>query len=331
MTGGQHMFSSAHDRAHALALVYLLGAGCNHESAPRQYVEAAGVTAFIALPGRAPAQVVWDEAKQRLLIVDNVDNRIWQWTDKAGLAREPVADCALPAGEPKLPEKVTLGQAALLPDGTLLVTRFGVPGPDAVHGGVIAVHGDGTSELVPKLDRTAHRLGIVAAPGGSVYSASFSAADGKHSGTINALDVQSGETQVADGFGKLIGLAISDNRLFASDQSAGAIFDAPLGALPEHADAWHRFAELPKPDQICAGPDGSLFSGQFQAARDAAAPLAVRWITRTGKVTTLKAAPEVTKPSGVAYDPGHRRLFVADSGDPNHIGVHVFPVPTGAN
>jgi len=282
---------------------------------------------FIDLRDSAPEDVLWDGAKQRLFIVDNVGNRVWQWTDKEGVGSEPYAVAAMPEGVSELPENVSLGQASHLADGTLLVTRFGVPGPDAVHGGIVLIRADGSSELVPNLDRSLHRLGIATAPDGRIYGASFSAAGGKQSGRINVIEPKTGETQVADGFGKLIGLAVAGDRLYASDQSAGAIFDAPLDELPAHADGWHRFASLPKPDQICEGPDGSLFSGQFQAAAGSADPTAVRWIARDGSVKTLRASPVVTKPSGVSYDKEHKRLFVADSGDPAHPGVHVFAVP----
>jgi sugar lactone lactonase YvrE len=310
------------------ALLFLLGACCD-DAAATQSLPAASTSddAFIALNGRAPADVLWDQANARLLIVDNVGNRVWLWTDKDGLAEEPYADCALPEGVSELPENVSLGQAAALDDGTLLVTRFGVPGPDAVHGGIVVIHPDGKSELVPKLDKSLHRLGVAVAADRTIYGASFSAAGGKQVGAINKVSLEKGETKVADGFGKLIGLAIVGDHLYASDQSAGVIYDAPLAELPSRADGWHRFAELPKPDQICEGPNGSLFSGQFQAAADSSEPLAVRWIARDGSVSKLKTAPDVTKPSGVNYDKAHKRLFVADSGDPAHVGVHVFAVP----
>lgn len=49
----------------------------------------AATTDFIAMQDGAPEEVLWDDAQQRLLIVDNVDNRVWTWTDKDGLAKEP--------------------------------------------------------------------------------------------------------------------------------------------------------------------------------------------------------------------------------------------------
>src|SRR5262249_35831260 len=144
---------------------------------------------------------------------------------------------------------------------------------------------------------------------------------------VTTIDVGSGETVIADGFGKIVGLVIAGGRLYVSDQSNGRVVDAPLGALPAHAADWHTFATFVQPDQICAGPDGSLFSGQFQGAAGSSDPIAVRWISSSGTVTIFKQDPEVSKPSGVTYDPTHRRLFVSDSGNSAQIGVRVFAVP----
>ena len=182
-----------------------------------------------------------------------------KWTDASGIASEPFASLALPEGVEEPPANVTLGQATLLNDGTLPIARFGAPTKPAAHGGVVILHPDGKSELVPNLDPTGHRLGIAATVDGVIYDSVFAADGGKPRGQINKLDPKAGETKVAEGFGKLIGLAVIDDRLYASDQTAGLIFDAPLDALPTDASAWHTFATLPKPDQICRGPDGSLF------------------------------------------------------------------------
>jgi hypothetical protein len=84
------------------------------------------------------------------------------------------------------------------------------------------------------------------------------------------------------------------------------------------------------PDQLCAGPDGSIFSAQFKAVPGSSEAVAVRQIHADGSVTSFVAAPAVARPSGVAYDPEEHRLFVADSGDDAHNvtqkGVHIFPV-----
>jgi sugar lactone lactonase YvrE len=75
------------------------------------------------------------------------------------------------------------------------------------------------------------------------------------------------------------------------------------------------------------GPDGSLFTGQFSPAADSTDTVAIRQVHADGSVTRFIADPYVAKPSGVAYDPVQRRLFVADAGNIMRYGVLVFPVP----
>ena len=280
--------------------------------------------AFIAMPDGAPEAVLWDGAHHRLYVIDNTGNRIWRWTDAGGLVAW--ATLPLPAGATSLSPRVTLGQAALLADGTLVVARFGEPGGGA--SGIAWVRPDGTAGLVPNLDPGVLRLGVAVAPDGTIYGSTFKSKEGVGLvGTITRVSLGSGETLVADGFGKLVGLVVAGERLYVSDQSNGKILDAPLGALPPHAGDWHVLATLVKPDQICAGPAGGLFSGQFEAGTGSSASMAIRWITGAGAVTPFRQDPDVSRPSGLAYDPRRRRLFAADSGNLAHVGVHVFPVP----
>lgn len=280
---------------------------------------------FIALSAGAPETVLWDDARSLLYVVDNTGNRIWTWTEATGLSSEALASLPVPVDGGASPANVTLGQAVLTAEGTLVVSRFGQPGGGL--GGIAFVRPDGGTGLVPNLDPGRRRLGLAAAADGTLYGSYFASADGGTAGFITTVDLLTGETVVADGFGKIVGLAINAGRLYVSDQSSAKVFDAPVAALPAHASDWHTLATLVKPDQICAGPDGSLFSGQFQGAPGSSDPIAVRWISAAGAVTAFKQDPDVSKPSGVSYDPTHRRLFVADSGNTAKLGVHVFPVP----
>jgi sugar lactone lactonase YvrE len=280
-------------------------------------------TNFIAMPQGAPETTLWDAAHSLLYIIDNTGNAIWKWTDAGGLV--PFVSCPLPAGETSLPANVTLGQAALLADGTLVVARFGQPGGG--DGGIAYVRKDGTAGLVPNLDPTIRRLGLVAGPDGTLYGSTFGGSGNNIIGTVTTVDLQAGETTIADGFGKIVGLVIADGRFYVSDQTAGKIFYAPAAALPPHAAAWTALATLVKPDQICAGPNGSLFTGQFQGAPGSTDPIAIRQISADGVVSIFKQDPEVSKPSGVSYDPVGRRLFAADSGNVANIGVRIFSVP----
>lgn len=279
-------------------------------------------TEFISLSDRAPEATYWDEAHSLLYVVDNKDNQVWTWGDKQAL--KELAKLPTPEGAGELPGNVTLGQAALLDDGTFVVTRFGQPGGG--WGGIAYVR-DGEASLVPDLDEKRRRLGIVAAPDGTLYGSYFQGSMGNLSGFLTTVDLDGGEKDIADGFGKIVGLAIADDTFFVSDQAKGKIFSAPLDALPEHAADWTELATLDVPDQITVGPKGSLFSGQFQAAQGSDKPMAVRQIESDGKVAIFKEDPDVSKPSGLSYDAKGKRLFVADAGNSAKIGVHVFPVP----
>lgn len=117
---------------------------------------------------------------------------------------------------------------------------------------------------------------------------------------------------IADGLGKLV---VIDDTLLVADQSAGIIYSAPLAAVPEEAASWTVFAELPVPDQLCVGPDGSVFGGQFQAAPDSTESVAIRQIDADGSVSRFIGDPTVAKPSGVSFDPNGHRLFATDTGN----------------
>jgi len=278
---------------------------------------------FIPFNEGEPASVFWSARSDELFIADNVGNQIWSWTDDGGLVKH--ATTADPNGA--LAAGATLvGQVIERGDGTLVVARFGQPG-----GGFSAiawVRPDGSSGLVPNVDENQKHLGLVEAPDGTLYGTSFGRAPSGmgQAGSVLQLDLEAGETIIADGFGKLVGIVVIDDTLFVADQSAGIVYSAPLAALPPEASGWTVFAELPVPDQLCVGPDGSVFSGQFQAAPDSTESVAIRQIGADGSVSRFIGDPVVAKPSGVSFDPGSRRLFATDTGNVAQMGVHIFPV-----
>jgi sugar lactone lactonase YvrE len=287
--------------------------------------EASSAVSFISLSQGAPASVFWDDGDQVLYIADDDNNQIWTWTDANGLAK--FATTADPDGAALEAGATLVGQVVRLDDGTVVVARFGQP-----RGGFAAIAyvlPDGGADLVPGVDPQRKHLGVAVGPSGTLFGSYFNGVDGgsAQTGAVTQVDLQVGETDYAPGFGKIIGMVVAGDMLYVSDQQAGAIYRWPVaGPVPE-AGTWPVFASLVKPDQICTGPDGTLFTGQFQGAPDSSAPLAVRQIASDGGVSVFKQDPDVSKPSGVAYDPTHHRLFVADTGNSAMIGVHVFPVP----
>ncbi|MEY2936447.1 MAG: hypothetical protein RL033_7196 [Pseudomonadota bacterium] len=311
----------------ALALLGALACGSDDTSTLATETGSASPAAearFITFDEGEPASVYWSNARSALYVADNQNNQIWKWTEVGGLEKHATtlaSDGELEAGA------TLVGQLVELDDGTLVVTRFGQPG-----GGFSAIawlRPDGSSGLVPGLNENVKRLGVAQAPDGTIYGTYFgrNPSGMGQVGTLTRVDLEAGETVIAEGFGKLIGLAIVGDDLFVSDQSSGILYDAPLAALPARAEDWNVFARLPVPDQVCAGPGGTIFSGQFQAAPDSSDPVAIRQIQADGSVTKFAQDPDVAKPSGVAYDPTARRLFATDTGNVTQIGVHIFPVP----
>jgi sugar lactone lactonase YvrE len=294
----------------------------------------AAVRSFIDVPGGDPASVYWDGAESALYIADNLNNKIWRWTEAGGLAS--FATTADPLGA--LDGGGTLvGQIQRLSDKTLVVMRFGKPGNPGGYGGIVFVRPDGGTDVVPNLSPNRKRLGLGVGPGDALYGSYFVGvpdSGGQQQGGVTRVDLGAGETEVAPGFKKIIGVLVVGSDVLVADQFGDAIYKLPLAALQSGAYAdggpdggYTVLAALPRPDQICVGPNGSIFTGQFQAAPDSSAPLAVRQIAADGSVSVFAQDPLVTKPSGVAYDPVKRRLFVADSGNPAKKGVHVLPVP----
>jgi DNA-binding beta-propeller fold protein YncE len=120
---------------------------------------------------------------------------------------------------------------------------------------------------------------------------------------------------------------VANGQIYVSDQTASKIFQLPLDGGVRAAAQASTFSALAYPDQLCAGPDGSLFTGQFQAAVGSSEPPAVRQIMRDATVKLFASAPDMNRPSGVAYDPAKRRLFVANGGPKGEHFIRVFSVP----
>lgn len=278
----------------------------------------------IPFPEGEPASLAWNTSSETLFIADNQNNQVWRWREATGLER--LATTSDPNGA--LAAMATnVGQIVQLPDGTLLVNRFGKPGGGF---GAIAYLDPVTKQggLVPNLDESRKRLGLDVAPDGRIFGSYFKGGmGGGQAGAVTLIDRDHGETDYATGFRKIIGVLVVGNTLYVSDQQADTIYALPLeGPLPA-PEAYPVFASLPRPDQICAGPDGSVFTGQFQAAPGSSDPISVRQILADGTVKMFATDPDVSRPSGVAYDPVKRRLFVANGGSPAQQYVRVFSVP----
>lgn len=234
-----------------------------------------------------------------LHIADDDNNRVLQWTDADGLAL---------VGE--LPEASAdgagLGQLVAQADGTLVVTRFGY----GTSGDVVTLAPDGTGSVVPNLDVERRRIGLTLAEDGALYDGWFVSGDAGRVGAVSRLDLSGTETDVITDLGKPVGVLASGDSLYVSDQDAGEVLIAPL-ADPSDLSV---LATLDSPDLLCAGPDGSLYTGGGEGE--------VRQIGADGAVSSVASGYQEVR--GVAYDADNRRLFVVDHDADDSDGVTNF-------
>ena len=222
-----------------------------------------------------------------LYLADDDNNRVLKWTEADGIGL---------VGE--LPEASSdgagLGQLVVTDDGTIVVTRFGY----GTSGDVVTVAADGTGSVVPGLDAERRRIGLAIADDGTIYDGWFVSGDAGRVGGVSELDLSGGETDVMPDLGKPVGVFASGDTLYVSDQDAGEVISAPLSD-PSDISV---FAQVDYPDLICAGPDGSIFTGGSDGD--------LRQIGADGSVTTLASGYQEIR--GVAYDAENTRLFFVD-------------------
>jgi sugar lactone lactonase YvrE len=255
-------------------------------------------TAAAPRPGidRGPSRVAidgdpnglwWDAASDRLLIADGAGNRILQWTDGGGVAKA--------RDLPPAPDKSGgLGQLVVAPDGKVYVTRFG----SGTAGGVVYAAPDGTTGAVPGLDPRRRRIGLAVTADGALYDTYF-VKDGEVTlGGVARLDPAGKEVDVLSALAKPVGVMVDGAYLLVSDQANGVLLKAPLSSPGKAL----RLAEVPAPDLLCAGPDGSVFTGGTSGE--------IRQLTKDLKVRSF--ASGFSSVRGVAYDPAHRRLFASE-------------------
>jgi DNA-binding beta-propeller fold protein YncE len=234
-----------------------------------------------------PNGLFWDETAAVLYVADAKNNRVLKWTDAAGFSTA----AELP---PAPPEGGGLGQVVKLPDGKLVVTRFG----HGKAGDVVYANPDGTSGTVPKLDPLRRRIGLAATSDGTLYEAFFFSKDGVKSGGIARIDLTGTEAEVIGGLKKPVGVLALGGELVVSDQVAGTILRVPVASPDKQAVV----AKVPEPDLLCAGPEGTFFTGGKAGS--------VRQVMGSGEVKELSGGFQDVR--GVAYDGKNKRLFVAD-------------------
>jgi hypothetical protein len=256
----------------------------------------------IALDGDANG-LYWNASSSTLYIADNANNRILTYTDGAGVTK--FAD--LPAASASGPG---LGQLIPLPDGSLLVTRFGF----GTAGDIVQVMPNATSAIIAGLDPTKRRIGLARADSGTIFETYFVKNGAAYVGAVASVTLAGVEMDVVTGLQKPVGVLAVGPTFFIDDQSTNELYTTPTAS----PGTLTQFAQLPNADLLCTGPSGTVFSGGADGN--------VRQIDSSGNVSVF--ATGFTAARGVAYDATNKRLFIA-----NHVGasgpntVEVRPVP----
>ena len=169
---------------------------------------------------------------------------------------------------------------------------------------------------------------------GVIYSDSFSGGGGTApAGEVETVDLTTGTTVYATGFGKTVGLLVSGAQVLVSDQTNGLILAVPTdstqiadgGAGLVDGGPFPVYATVSGPDQLCLGPNGSVYTDQFQSFTDGGTPQ-VRQIWPDGGVTVPWPNVQFTSLSDVAYDASGNRLFVVDNNGTTVRTIKIFPV-----
>jgi DNA-binding beta-propeller fold protein YncE len=249
-----------------------------------------------------PNGLWWDAASATLYLADDENNRVLKWTDAEGFAL--VAD--LP---PAPADGAGLGNLVRMPDGTLVVVRFG----GGTAGDVVYVRPDGSAHTVPGLKPDRRRIGLTLAQDGQLYVTYFVRVSNVNVGSVARLTLEGTEQEVIGALVKPVGVLGVGGELFVSDQVAGKVYRAPLASPQEYTT----HAALPSPDLLALGPGGSLLTGSREGK--------VFQIGASGEVSVLAAGYQ--QPRGLAYDAENRRLFIADhDGDTSNGTSHVLQI-----
>jgi sugar lactone lactonase YvrE len=273
--------AAAGQRLYAVVAITIAIAACGHASAP----VAAPTTIAIAKPNG----LAWDAAHGALWIADESTYSLVRWP-----AHEARVVVAAPV------DKDGLGGVAIAPNGQVIVARFG-------GGSAGGVSRDGTP--IPGLDPTRRRLGVAIASDGALIDAWFvKGKDVAKAAGLERIDSSGAVSDLVTGLDKPVGVAITGDALWWSDQGAGTLSRC---ALPACHDAGV-VAHLDGPDLLAAAPGGGVLVANGHDLDQ---------IDPDGTITPI--AHDLDRPRGIAVDAAGRRLFVAD-----RAVVRIIPLPS---
>jgi hypothetical protein len=276
----------------------------------------------------SPDAIYWDNTKKILYIVDDENNQVWTWTDAAGFVKY-----ATVPDNPALDDagRTKLNGVTELADGTLVVTRFGY----GTGGAIYTIPADGGAPTtVPNVDGGGRRIEVTSDPTtGVIYSDSFMNGAGGQAGEIETVNLDSGITVYASGFAKTVGLLVQNGAVLVADQTNNVIVAVPTdptqiaasGKTLTDGGAFPVYANVIGPDQLSAGPNGTIYTDEFLSNYEGGSPQ-VRQIFADGGVVIPFPTAQFTSLSDVAYDPSGSRLFVADTNGTTVRTIKILPV-----
>ncbi|MBL8913075.1 MAG: hypothetical protein JNM17_20435 [Archangium sp.] len=250
----------------------------------------------------------WDAPTSTLYIADDQNNRILKYRDGEGISLA----ANLPMAPPNGPG---LGGLVLKPDGTLVVTRFG----GGTYGEVVYVKTDGTGAgVVPNIPKDRRRIGLALASDGTLYDTYFVRINNVNVGSVARLDIAAGaETEVVGGMVKPVGLALTSDTMFITDQTANKLYRTPLA----NPSTLTTVVDVTEPDLLARGPNDSLLSGSRSNG--------VLQFSSSGTQSVFQGGFQQVR--GVAWDEQNRRVFAVDhDGDMSNGTTHflqIIPVP----
>src|SRR5215470_5979026 len=141
-----------------------------------------------------------------------------------------------------------LGQLANGRD-VLFVSRFGCGSAS----GIFAISSSQCAPLVG-LDPGRKRIGLAVAPDGVMFSSFFLDCHAPNTGRIASFTPDGEEIELQAELAKPVSLLVDRDSIVISDQARDRIVLLPRRG----ADGMTTLAELPQPDALCSGPEGSI-------------------------------------------------------------------------
>ena len=214
----------------------------------------------------------------------------------------------------------------------MLVTNLGY----GSAGTVFIVDPSGDAGSLGNLAANRQRVGLAILADGTLVDTYYKDVAGGLQGAVAKLSLATAggkETDLAVGLSRPVGVVYNERKIYVTDQNFGVVvrsgldggaYLAPDGATPFDPDAGPApdggltvFSSLASPDLIAQGPDGTLFTGNSSGT--------VFQIDRAGVATAIITG--LLGVRGVAYDGGHKRLFVAEH-DPAGVAnaIRIYPI-----